>query len=462
MQRLSAIHTQQHTVLPQQIQLLKLYHLTTLELDQRIKDELSDNPLLGEDDSEESEESSNVADYQDDEEFMHDGVPDYSMDYSNYKAINNSQRQFKEPVDFRKNLKDQIGIHLMSKKENAIADFLIDSVNDQGLLDYDISTLVDDLSFQLDVIVEQTEVESILAKLLHIEPYGIGCRSIREFLLFQLRSMEPSDLVTNGILVLADCFEELSQRKLKKITSRINISEEELMLVIKMIGTLKRKPVIEMNENVADHVVYDFVVKQEGELLVVSLARQRAPFLFINKTFNDLLKKPGKANKESSLYWKEKLSSALWFVSAVQQWETTMLRIMNEIVSFQHEYFLEGDITQLKPMILKTIAEKLDMDLSTVSRITCNKYAHTEFGAVLLKDLFTVGIVGDQGKEVSSRVIQKVIKNAVDSENKATPFTDHQLAALLVGKGFSIARRTVSKYREVMSIPVAQQRLAWG
>jgi RNA polymerase sigma-54 factor len=139
-----------------------------------------------------------------------------------------------------------------------------------------------------------------------------------------------------------------------------------------------------------------------------------------------------------------------------------MLRIMNEIVSFQHAYFLEGDITQLKPMILKTIAEKLDMDLSTVSRITCNKYAHTEFGAVLLKDLFTVGIVGDQGKEVSSRVIQKVIKNAVDSENKATPFTDHQLAALLVGKGFFIARRTVSKYREVMRIPVAQQRLAWG
>jgi RNA polymerase sigma-54 factor len=462
MQRLSAIHTQQHSVLPQQIQLLKLYHLTTLELDQRIKEELSDNPLLSEDDSEENEESNNVADYQDEEEFSHDDVPDYSIDYSNYKAINNSQRQFKEPVDFRKNLKDQIGIHLMSKKENAIADFLIDSVNDQGLLEYDISTLVDDLSFQLDVIVEQTEVESILAKLLHIEPCGIGCRSIREFLLFQLRSMEPSDQVKNGILVLVDCFEELSQRKLKKIASRINISDEELMLVIKMIGTLKMKPVIEMNEDVADHVVYDFTVKQEGEVLTVSLARQRAPFLFINKTFNDLLKKPGKANKESSLYWKEKLSSALWFVSAIQQWETTMLRIMNEIVSFQHAYFLEGDITQLKPMILKTIAEKLGLDLSTVSRITCNKYAHTHFGTVLLKDLFTVGLASEQGKAVSSRVIQTVIKSAVDSENKKTPFTDHQLAALLVGKGFSIARRTVSKYREGMRIPVAQQRLAWG
>ncbi len=465
MQRQTAIHSQQHTVLPQQIQLLKLYHLTALELDQRIKAEIEDNPLLIEDESAESElvlESTDVQDYQDEEEYKYDDAPDYLFENTNYRAINNSRQQFKEPVDFRKKLKQQIGIHLLSEKENIIADFLIDSVNDQGLLDYDISILADDLSFQLDLVVDETEVETILAKLLQIEPCGIGCRSIKEFLLFQLRNMAPSDHVKNGILVLADCFEELSQRKLKAIASRINVSEEELMVVIKMIGTLKRKPVVEMDESEHSHLVHDFIVRQEGEELVISLFNQRSPFLFINRTFTNLLDKTSNTTKESVSYWKNKLSSAIWFVSAIQQWESTMLKIMNEIVLYQHDYFLDGDITLLKPMILKTVADKVGMDISTVSRITCNKYADTHFGTILLKDLFTVGIPNERGELVSNKVIQLAIQKAINSENKTNPYTDHQLSSMLAQDGFEIARRTVSKYREMMRIPVAQQRLAWG
>jgi RNA polymerase sigma-54 factor len=393
MQRQTSIQTQQHTVLPQQIQLLKLFHLTTYELEQRIQEEINENPLITEEEAQDSVDPSNdIQDFYDEEEYTNDDLPDYSFEHSNYKAINNSQRQYKEPTDFRRNLKAQIGIHLLSEKENSIADFLIDSVNDQGLLDYDISTLVDDVSLQLDLVVEQTEVETILAKLLRIEPCGIGCRSIKEFLLFQLRNMEPNQDVKNGILVLVDCFEDLSQRKLKKIAQRINISENELMAVIKMIGNLKRKPVIEMNEPPTNHITYDFTVRQENDQVSVSLVNQRSPFLFIDRTFTKLIEKPSRSSPGSAAYWKNKLSSAIWFVSAVQQWETTMLSIMNEIVLYQHDYFMEGDITLLKPMILKNIAEKANMDISTVSRITCNKYADTHFGTVLLKDLFSVGI----------------------------------------------------------------------
>jgi RNA polymerase sigma-54 factor len=462
MQRQTTNQIQQHTVLPQQIQLLKLFHLTTIELEQRIKEEIDENPLLSEEESQDSIDTVNdVPDFKDEEEYKYDDISDYPFEYSNYKSFTNGQRQYKEPIDFRRSLKDQIGIHLLSEKENAIADFLIDSVN-HGLLDHDISTLVDDVSLQLDLVVEQTEVETILARLLRIEPCGIGCRSIREFLLFQLRNMEPNENVKNGILVLVDCFEELSQRRLKMIAQRINISEQELMSVIDMIGKLKRKPVIEMNESPANKITYDFIVRQTHNGVSVSLVNQHSPFLFVDRTFTTLLEKPTKTWPESSSYWKSKLSSAIWFVSAVQQWEDTMLAIMKEIIAYQQAYFKEGDITLLRPMVLKTIADKLEMDISTVSRITCNKYADTHFGTIALKRLFTTGIANEKGETTSSKVIQNVIKGVVDTENKLTPYTDHQLATLLTGKGYPIARRTVSKYRVSMQIPIAQQRLAWS
>ncbi|NOT76024.1 MAG: RNA polymerase factor sigma-54 [Cyclobacteriaceae bacterium] len=458
---------QHFNVLPQQIQLLKLFHLTTLELQQRIQEELNDNPLLEEEVNDEdklSAESSKdeIQEYQDEEEYAYDDIPDYKLEHNNYLAEDTAQRPFAELHDFRKALKEQMSVHLSNEKETIIAEFLIDSLDEQGFLDADASSLADDISFQNHIVVEAEEVERMRLLLQQIDPCGIGCRTIKEFLIFQLQAMEQEDTVKYGISLLSDHFQDLSNRNMEKIANKIQISEDELRDVIRLIATLKRKPFTELQSSVAaPHVIPDFIITENDDKLEVSLYRQRSSTLFINQSLTKMLEKEKKADKATVTYLKGKLNSAQWFVDAIKQRETTMMKIMTEILKFQADYFREGDIRFLKPMILKNIAEKIGMDISTVSRITCNKYADTPFGTILLKSLFSEGVENEQGEMISNRVIQTAIEEVVKTEDKHAPYTDQQLVSILSGKGFDIARRTVSKYREHLQIPIAQRRAAW-
>jgi len=458
---------QHFNVLPQQIQLLKLFHLTTLELQQRIQEELNDNPLLEEDVNEEDKLSAEaskdeVQEYQDEEEYAYDDIPDYKLEHNNYLAEDNSQRPFAEQLDFRKTLKEQIAVNLKNEKEKIIAQFLIDSLTEEGLLEQDASAIADDISFQNHIVIEADEVDRIRLKLQQIEPYGMGCRTIKEFLIFQLKRMQPSVSVKNGISLLSEHFQDLSHRNMEKIAAKIQITENELRKVIHLIGTLKMKPFTELQSSVAaPQIIPDFIITENGDKLEITLYRQRSSTLFINQSLTKMLEKEKKADKATVTYLKGKMSSAQWFVDAIKQRETTMMKIMTEILRFQSEFFKEGDIRLLKPMILKNIAEKIGMDISTVSRITCNKYADTPFGTILLKSLFSEGVENEQGEMISNRVIQTAIEEVVKAEDKHAPYTDQQLVSILSGKGFDIARRTVSKYREHLQIPIAQRRAAW-
>ena len=466
---LRQIRTQkQHfNVLPQQIQLLKIFHLNTLELQRRIQEELNDNPLLEEevDEEEKQQEESTkeeIKDYQDEEEYAYDNIPDYKLEHNNYLPENQAQLPFPEQQDFRKTLRHQTFIHLTNPKEIIIADFLIDSLSEEGLLDQDASSIADDISFQNNIIVEAEEVEKVRAKLQQIEPCGMGCRSIKEFLVFQLQRMEQTDCVKNGICLLYDHFQDLYHRNMEKIAAKIHISEDELREVIRLVSTCKLKPFAEsQSSTLSPRIVPDFIISEDGNKLLISLYRQRSSTLFINQSLTKMLDKEEKADKHTVQYLKSKLNSAQWFVDAIKQRESTMMKIMTEIVKFQADFFKDGDIRLLKPMILKNIAQTVGVDISTVSRITCNKYADTPFGMLLLKSLFSEGVENEQGELISNRVIQTAIEEVVKSEDKQAPYTDQQLVSILSLKGFDIARRTVSKYREHLQIPIAQRRTAW-
>jgi RNA polymerase sigma-54 factor len=468
MLRQVATQKQHFNVLPQQIQLLKVFHLNTLELQQRIQEELNDNPLLEEDVTEEDKlpeepTKDDVQDYQDEEEYAYDDIPDYKLEHNNYLSEDQTaQRPIAEVHDFRKALKQQFCIHIKDTKELIIAEFLIDSLNEDGLLEQEASAIADDISFQNNMVVEADEIESVRLRLIQVEPGGMGCRTMKEFLLFQLERMEKTTSVVNAISLLKDHFHDLSRRNMEKIASKIQISEDELRDVIKLISSCKMKPYVESETaTVAPQVIPDFIITEVHGKLEVSLYRQHSSTLFISQSLTKMLDKEKTADKSTVQYLKSKLNSAQWFVDAIKQRETTMLKIMRELVKFQADYFKDGDISLLKPMILKNIAERVGMDISTVSRITCNKYADTPFGTILLKSLFSEGVENEQGEMISNRVIQTAIKEVVKSEDKHAPYTDQQLVSILSSKGFDIARRTVSKYREHLQIPIAQRRAAW-
>lgn len=469
---LRQVHSQkQHLhVLPQQIQLLKLFHLNTLELGQRIQQELNENPLLEEEVAEEkaSEDVVNdeVKDYQDEEEYSYDDIPDYKTEYNNYLSEENTpQRPISDRYDFRKDLKEQIQLILKNEREVILTEYLIDSLNDEGMLEQDDASLADDISFNKQIIVEAFEIEKMRNVLKQLEPYGIGCISIKEFLLLQLHRMDQSDkLVSKAIHLLESHFTDLSNRNLDKIAHNLQLEDHELRDILELISSCKMKPLTESSSSygVNNTVIPDFIVRYEDDGYEVNLYHQRSSTLFINQSFTKKLNEQKQTDKGAFQYLKSKLNSAQWFVSAIQQRETTMLTVMNVIIDLQKEYFKEGDIRLLKPMILKNVADIAGVDISTVSRITCNKYADTHFGTILLKDLFSEGIENKEGEVISNRVIQTAIEEVVQAEDKKNPYTDQQLVSLLSTKGFTIARRTVAKYREQLQIPVAQMRALWA
>ncbi len=465
---------QQLKILPQQIQLLNLFHLNTIELEHRIQQELEENPLLDETPSEEDLDidkynKENVDDYKDWDEYGYDDIPDYKTEYENY--FNNEkipERPLPEYGDFRETLKQQFLFLQCSDKENKIANYLIDSLNENGLLEQEFSSIAEDLSFKFNVWMEEEELEKILFKIQELDPPGIGARSIRECLLLQLKRMNTKRPdVKKSIQLLEKHFNDLGSRNMEKIMHSLGIDEDELKILLQLIASLKLKPVTDNTGSIQvnQQIMPDFIITSEGDELEVQLYRQRSANLHINQSWLEKIRcteESQQTDKATKQYLRNKLNAAQWFVSAIKQRESTMLKVVKAIVKLQFDYFREGDIKLIKPMILKNVAELVGVDISTVSRITCNKYVATPFGTLLLKDLFTEGIINQQGEVISNKVIQTAIEEVIQTEDKTRPFTDQQLVTILSEKGFSIARRTVAKYRELLQIPVAQMRALWA
>jgi RNA polymerase sigma-54 factor len=466
---------QETKILPQQIQLLNLFHLNTLELDHRIEQELEDNPFLDkkdeEDDSstEKFDKENTVQDFEDYEEHAYDDIPDYKIEYANY--LPDDEKRFspmRATVDFRDELKKQYRLSCTDEEEMELANFFIDSLSDTGLMELSLDKVAEEYSFVRKTWVEGEIFEKILLKVQKMDPVGIGARSICECLLLQLKAMNGKRPdVKKAIALLENHYQDLRNRNMDKIMECLGLEEEELKIVLKLIGSLKMKPVMEAEEGtkVNHHIIPDFLITQEGDYLEVSLFNQRSSSIFISREWKEMVadsQKNKQKDAAAAQYLKNKYQSAQWFVNAIRQRESTMLRIMKAIVNMQYDYFREGDVKLLKPMILKNIADVAGVDISTVSRITCNKYVETPFGMILLKDLFTEGIINEKGEAISNRVIQVAIEDAIEKEDKKHPYTDQQLVAILAERGFLIARRTVAKYREILQIPVAQMRAIWA
>jgi RNA polymerase sigma-54 factor len=467
------VQKQETKILPQQIQLLNLFHLNTLELEHRIEQELEDNPFLEKKEDEEEATADKFAkeqvqDYEDWDEHGFDDIPDYKMEYSNY--LPDDEKTFspmKAATDFREDLKKQYRLCCNDANETLLADYLIDSLSDSGLLEIPLDKVAEEYSFAFKTWLEGEDFEKILMNLQLLDPIGIGARSICECLLLQLKALNGKRPdVQKAICLLQEHYQDLRNRNMDKIMECLQLEEDELKIILELISSLKMKPVAEVQEGSTPnaHIIPDFLIVQEGDYLEVSLYNQRSSSLFISREWKEIVadSQKGKKDAAAAQYLKNKYQSAQWFVSAIRQREGTMLRIMKAIVNMQYEYFREGDIKLLKPMILKNIADKTGVDISTVSRITCNKYVDSPFGMILLKDLFTEGIINEKGEAISNKVIQVAIEDAIEKEDKKNPYTDQQLVAILAKKGFSIARRTVAKYREILQIPVAQMRSIWA
>ncbi len=460
-------------ILPQQIQLLNFFHLNTLELEQRIAQEIEDNPLLDDQKNEfetaaDKYNKDSVQDYQDWEEYGYDDIPDYKTEYNGY--LHNDKLPERPVVggfDYRSTLKEQYKLTTDDQTEIEVAEFIIDSLNDSGLMEQDMEALAEDYSFKQNKWVEPSSIEMILEKVQQLEPVGIGARSIKECLLIQLHRLNTKRPdVKMAVRLLEEHFTDLHNRNMDKIKIHLAIDDEELKIVLRLIASLKMRPVCELQEgvNTNQNILPDFIITRNGDSIDVALYRNRSESLSINSSWKEMAENNAKVTTDKSAvqYIKNKLQSAQWFIHAVQQRESTMLKIMRAIVQMQYDYFVTGDINQLKPMILKNIAEMVGVDISTVSRITCNKYAESPFGLLLLKDLFTEGIANQTGQVISNKVIQSAIEEVIESEDKHNPYTDQQLVKILSQKGFSVARRTVAKYREQLQIPVSHVRGLWA
>jgi RNA polymerase sigma-54 factor len=472
---LSQIQTQkqQLKILPQQIQMLNIFHLNVMELDQRIQDELDENPLLEQNNEEEnvnidkfSKES--VQDYESWEEHGYDDIPNYKLEYENYfhnDAIPNIP--IKASTDFRENLKDQVRYFDLTDRQLQLADYIIDCLNGNGLLAQDLENMADDLSFKQGMIVEPEELEEVLKAVQRLEPVGIGAQSTKECLLLQLYNISKKGPdVKKAIQLLENHYSDLSHRNMEKIMDALDVDEEELKIILKLLASLKMKPLAEMEAGLStnNNILPDFILMvNDNEEIEINLFRSRSSSLYINQSLMETVEHAGQTkDKIATQYLKSKLNSAQWFVNAIKQRESTMMQIMKAIVELQREYFLYGDVSLLKPMILKNIADKVGVDISTVSRVTSNKYVDTPFGIILLKNLFTEGIINKKGEIISNRVIQSAIEGVIEKEDKLNPYTDQQLVAILATKGINVARRTIAKYREQLQIPVAQLRRMWA
>lgn len=469
---LNLVHTQKQSlkISPAQIQLLNFLQLNTLELEQHIKNELEENPILEEgieeavNDAEKMDElgiSSNedrTQDYMDWDEFKDDDVPDYRTRVNNYSDDENTYTPaLVESITWRQELKEQFHLLSLSERQQLLADFLVDSLTDEGYLTYSAEALADDVSFTSGVYAEATEIKELIELLRQMEPAGLGARNLQDCLMLQLERRQGADVALAKELVKKH-FEDLAARNYEKLMKACGLTSSQLKDIIALIATLNPQPVTAGSQTetliVKDNIVPDYIVTVDGDMIDVELNNRRIPPLRINKAY---AKEVG-GTRAANTYVNAKINAANWLIDAIQQRENTMLRSMRAIVKLQEDYFHTGDVRRLKPMVLRDVAERIQMDVSTISRVTSGKYAQTPFGVIHLKDLFTEGVMTESGEEVSNRQIQLVLAELVAKEDKHSPLNDFQLAEMLAERGYPVARITVAKYREQMDIPTASLR----
>ena len=482
MQKLSLNQSLQQKLSPQQIQFIKLLQIPTAELEARIEEELEINPALEENLEMELPSQSQEESFDGDNDFGDDlthkndiNIEDYlhQDEYNGYKmqgdgSFNDEDREF--PMSNHTTLHDslvqQFGYLQLNEKDTVIGLQLLGSIESDGYIRRSVQAIVNDMAFSQNYHVTAEQVERVLRKIQTFEPAGIAARNLQECLLLQLDRKDASDpTVVHAIDIIDDFFEEFSKKHYEKIQRRLNITDDEMKQIIKLITRLNPKPgSIEGEDGAAHYLIPDFLVSNNGGVLEIHLNSKNAPELKISRSFSEMLDvydksdKTNRSIKETVTFVKQKLDAAKWFIDAIKQRQQTLQKTMAAILRYQFEFFLDGDETKLRPMILKDIATKIDMDVSTVSRVANSKSVQTEFGIYPLKYFFSEGIATDFGEDASSREVKSILKEVIGKERKNSPLSDDKLEKILNDKGYNIARRTVAKYREQLNIPVARLR----
>lgn len=470
---------------PQQIQLMKLIQLPTQAFEQRLKEEMVENPALesGKEEEEiyEKDEFDNNDDYDDyegneniesdeiniDEYLSNDETPEYKLQTNNYTDDDEDREVlFASATSFHQDLINQLNTFVLTDDEHDIAEFLIGSIDDDGYLRRDIQDIVDDMAFTQGVYTDEQSVEKMLHIIQDMDPAGIGARNLHECLLLQLRQKKPTEYVGLAVNMIQNEFDAFTKKHYEKLLATYSISKEKLKKVIEEIEKLNPKPggAFDTSSRVVEQIVPDFTIKiVEGELQL-TLNGRNAPTLHVSKDYQEMLqtykvsKDKSTSQKDAVQFIKQKLDSAKWFIDAIRQRQETLFVTMNAIMYFQQEYFLDGEETKLKPMILKDVADMVGLDISTVSRVANSKYVDTPYGTKLIKQYFSESMKNDQGEDVSTLEIKKILKTVIEEEDKNKPLPDDQLAEILKEKGYPIARRTIAKYRDLLDIPVARMR----
>ena len=466
---------------PQQIQLMKLIQLPTQAFEQRVKQELEENPALDSgkerDEKYDDDFDNSQDDYEEretietdinvDEYLSDDDIPSYRLNANNYSADDEEKSvPYASGTSFGQFLKTQLQTYRLSDTDRQIAEFLVGSVDESGYIRRSIDDMVDDLAFTQNVYTDNETVSKILQIVHQLDPAGVGARSLQECLLIQLKRKTPTKDIDLAIRLIEDAFDHFTKKHYSKLLSKFDITEDELREAIDEIEHLNPKPggAYSGNTRIVEHVVPDFTIKIVDGDLELTLNGRNAPQMHISRDYSNMMKgykeakEKTKAQRDAVMFIKQKLDAAKWFIEAIKQRQETLFVTMSSIMHYQKEYFLTGDERNLRPMILKDIADEIEMDVSTVSRVANSKYVDTPYGTKLIKEFFSESMTNDQGEEVSTREIKKILEITVAEENKRKPLTDEKLAKILKEKGYPIARRTIAKYREQLDIPVARLR----
>ncbi len=465
---------------PQQIQLMKLIQLPTQAFEERIKQEIEENPALDTGKEDELDTFEDSLDYDDtsenknndeiniDEYLSDDEIPNYKTQVNNYSSDDDEKNvPYAAGTTFHQSLKTQLDTFRLDDDELIIAEFLVGSIDDSGYIRRDILDLVDDLAFTANIFTTEEKVISILKKVVHnLDPTGVGARDLKECLIIQLHLKEKTTIRNLSINILETAFDHFVKKHYSKLQEKFNITEQELKEVNSEISKLNPKPGSSYagNNKIAEQIVPDFSIKILDGELDLTLNSRNAPELHVSREYNNMLKGyqessiKSKSQKDAVFFIKQKLDSAKWFIDAIKQRQQTLFVTMNTIMHYQYDYFLTGDERNLKPMILKDIADQIKMDISTVSRVANSKYVSTPYGTKLIKEFFSESMKNDQGEDVSTKEIKKILEIVISEEDKKKPLTDEKLSKILKEKGYPIARRTVAKYREQLEVSVARLR----
>ncbi len=459
--------------------MIKLLEIPAIYLEQRIKKEIEENPALEEgadelssdqDTEEEKYEEGEQDEFSLDDYLNDEDIPDYRLQTRNYskESERSSEIPFSTGSSFHEHLESQIGLRILSDKQKILVEQILGNIDEDGYLRRELDNIVDDLAFGQNITATEEELEEVLEIVQDLDPAGVGARNLRECLLLQIERKDLADKLTAlAHTILDKFFDEFTKRHYDKIQSRLDINNEQLKEALEEILKLNPKPggsfSDPLNKN-NQHIVPDFILELTDNEMELHLNARNLPDLRVSRTYSEMLeaysmdKEKTKTQKEAITFVKQKLDSARWFIDAMKQRQNTLLLTMEAIISYQEEYFLDGDETKLKPMILKDIAEATGLDISTISRVANSKYIQTHFGVFALKYFFSEGLQTDSGEEVSTREIKMILQECISGEEKKKPLTDEKLTDILKEKGYQIARRTVAKYREQLNIPVARLR----